>query len=709
MAVNRYDSPIDAQFANTYVPIPFEQMMQAGAMKQQRFDQTAAGMDQTVSGIESINTIPNSVDEQKKNQAIRSIYSIRDKYAGKDLSDSIIVRQLNNEINSAVKAADVDQWEKSYSGYVNYKKQEGLMRSRGQNVYGGTDFTNYDSRQTGVFTDLPIMDLGAQADAAIDKFLKRPGLTALDEVMLPSGRMTLRRSRDVNEILNLIQSESGDLTNNPAIQQLMEREGMDEGAFKEFLTNLAPSYIGGDFSSPYDISGDRGNGNIPNQVNSFSNRVSPNAEVNQVTLKDVNTNRNVSKRTLDDEQETLKNMRAGEGIFADATPEDIKAQEKVVRLQKADVNELERKYNIATGVYESDFKYDSKKTKLDNEFISDFGDFTEDEARKAMSIIEQRGNYEALLLEGSTKEEAKKEVFGEGKGFGDDIEQYVANLTEGRIGRYGVAMGKLENYERQVAKLNTEHRKGLKDVIDKSPQFQTSTVENRVTYRQQKSTDGYKTFMGYDGKTYDSFIKASVTDNFLDSPDAWKWESADKKLNKDDINSILEKAGDPKKGVSLTLTGHRELPSADDGEIELFYKVKRIGKTDAEIIVKTNHPTQVDNLAKDLIRMGDLDAASTLRARMLVPEVAANRKSELESYEIYYQDSTSPTGMDSGEAKVTYDEGRYHIWIIDSSTGDWTRIDDDRRPLTTTDLVSADLIKLQKDVFDNIIKLAKKE
>ena len=48
MAVNRYDQPIDSQFINTYVPIPFEQMLQAGAMKQQRYDQSAAAIDQSI-------------------------------------------------------------------------------------------------------------------------------------------------------------------------------------------------------------------------------------------------------------------------------------------------------------------------------------------------------------------------------------------------------------------------------------------------------------------------------------------------------------------------------------------------------------------------------------------------------------------------------------------------------------------------------------
>lgn len=45
MAINRYDTPAQAQFINTYVPIPFDQMMKVGMMKQQlveRNDESAA-------------------------------------------------------------------------------------------------------------------------------------------------------------------------------------------------------------------------------------------------------------------------------------------------------------------------------------------------------------------------------------------------------------------------------------------------------------------------------------------------------------------------------------------------------------------------------------------------------------------------------------------------------------------------------------------
>ena len=199
MAVNRFDRPIDSQFINTYVPIPFEQMMQAGAMKQQRYDQSAAAMDASVARAEQITAIPNSRDALERDAALDRIYSIRDKYAGKDLSNSMVIRQLNNEIRSAVKPADIKKWESSFAGYENYKKNEAAMTARGQRVYNPTDFTNYDSSTTGVFTGVPTMDLGAGVEPAIAAYLTKPRIVSTEE-QEDSGRWSFHQRRSLTSI-----------------------------------------------------------------------------------------------------------------------------------------------------------------------------------------------------------------------------------------------------------------------------------------------------------------------------------------------------------------------------------------------------------------------------------------------------------------------------------------------------------------------------
>lgn len=50
MAISRYDSPAQAEFMQTYVPVPFEELMQAGAVQQQRWEDSEA----TAQEIQSI-------------------------------------------------------------------------------------------------------------------------------------------------------------------------------------------------------------------------------------------------------------------------------------------------------------------------------------------------------------------------------------------------------------------------------------------------------------------------------------------------------------------------------------------------------------------------------------------------------------------------------------------------------------------------------
>lgn len=99
---NRFETPIASEFINTYVPIPFKEMMAAGQAKQQRYDAGAAAQDSAIQRLESISAIAGTEDDAYRRKAIQQMYDIRDRYVGKDLSDSFVLRQMNNDINSNI-------------------------------------------------------------------------------------------------------------------------------------------------------------------------------------------------------------------------------------------------------------------------------------------------------------------------------------------------------------------------------------------------------------------------------------------------------------------------------------------------------------------------------------------------------------------------------------------------------------------------------
>jgi len=102
MAVNRFEQPIASEFINTFVPIPFTEMMQAGQMKQQRYDQGAAAADATIQRAEMFTAIAGTPDDKERIRTMDKLHEIRDSYVGKDLGDSFVYRQLINDINSNI-------------------------------------------------------------------------------------------------------------------------------------------------------------------------------------------------------------------------------------------------------------------------------------------------------------------------------------------------------------------------------------------------------------------------------------------------------------------------------------------------------------------------------------------------------------------------------------------------------------------------------
>lgn len=124
---NRFETAIPTEFINYYTPIPFKEMMAAGQMKQQRYDAGAAAQDAAIQRAESIQAIAGTEDDDYRRQAIQKMYEIRDKYVGKDLSDSFVIRQMNNDMNTGIDKEWLQKMQESKAAWdMNQKNRMGL-------------------------------------------------------------------------------------------------------------------------------------------------------------------------------------------------------------------------------------------------------------------------------------------------------------------------------------------------------------------------------------------------------------------------------------------------------------------------------------------------------------------------------------------------------------------------------------------------------
>ena len=102
MAIGAYDRPTESNIINTYSPIPFDVIAQAGAARQGRYDETLASLDQNQSYLDQLSAGPFPEHQQYLENARKSLERISKEYAGKDLSQSYIRRQLKDAIKKEI-------------------------------------------------------------------------------------------------------------------------------------------------------------------------------------------------------------------------------------------------------------------------------------------------------------------------------------------------------------------------------------------------------------------------------------------------------------------------------------------------------------------------------------------------------------------------------------------------------------------------------
>lgn len=235
---NRYENPLAAQFINTYTPIPFQEMVAAGQMKQQRYDQASNAMDSAIGAIDEITAIPNSADELRAKEYSDKMRTLRDKYVTKDLSDPFVQREMSNELHNTINKEDIKHIQESYQGYVNYNKM--LADNAQKGVDTPTEliqnFTGYDSRQVGVFTGTPSIYKDPMPETKeFFNDLKSDSLGSFREKIdgVETGRVYTLSGVTVDRILKHADENISAFTKLPSIQQMVavaRKRGDDRSA-----------------------------------------------------------------------------------------------------------------------------------------------------------------------------------------------------------------------------------------------------------------------------------------------------------------------------------------------------------------------------------------------------------------------------------------------------------------------------------------------
>lgn len=151
---NRFQTPIDNQFIDTYVPIPFTELMNAASIKQDRWDQQTSNILANQSAVKSVQAIEDTPDSAYRDSVDAYVDNLADYYTSGsvDLSDALVQNQLNSDLRK-IDQVRLQNIAASRANWDAERKQEADLRAKGMwndKLYN-TPWAGWDSTR-GIYT-----------------------------------------------------------------------------------------------------------------------------------------------------------------------------------------------------------------------------------------------------------------------------------------------------------------------------------------------------------------------------------------------------------------------------------------------------------------------------------------------------------------------------------------------------------------------------
>lgn len=131
MAINRYDVPAQDNYKNTYVPLPYEQIMGTVAARQAQLQREQDMLNKTYEDTQNLKYIPDTKDEAYVRNYLSKTGDIVNKYYGQDMSNPIVKAQMRREFSNITDKQTIQNIQSSQAAWMTNQKYKGQLKAEG--------------------------------------------------------------------------------------------------------------------------------------------------------------------------------------------------------------------------------------------------------------------------------------------------------------------------------------------------------------------------------------------------------------------------------------------------------------------------------------------------------------------------------------------------------------------------------------------------
>lgn len=282
--INRYDSPAESNYFNTFVPLPLDQITALGMKRQEDLERKQDAASKYIDQASLVDYIANSKDEEWVKQ---SYLPLLQKHAEEamsvDLSNPVEWAKYSTRLRSLGTSDRIRRIEESKARWnqAQEMKQRLIAAGKYNQLLDEDPAIGWDS-ETGIYNYMP----EAYTDKAelFEQYYKHMKPQSKGIVTLPGGIKVLRHAIDMNDIRNISNRAAQELAANPLGQQQVrlfrkmypgiEKDLSDVDILKMQMEDYGKEYIRSDDQVLPEFAQGIGDGKVP-LVSSWSPTATP--------------------------------------------------------------------------------------------------------------------------------------------------------------------------------------------------------------------------------------------------------------------------------------------------------------------------------------------------------------------------------------------------------------------------------------------------